>query len=617
MIVAALVAGTVGAFAAAQPAAAGHNNQYAQQTSLRYTDSRDVHASNTPDGDIPVGAWRDANGTQHISRVYAAFDISSFASKKLYTATLFTRESQATDCADRAIQVWKTAPATNPTWVKPPAELALAGTIGTTTACPANLQLDLTSLVQQALAAGQSTLSLELRVPAHDEGKLDLGRFLSGYYGVTLSVNYDSLPAQPTKLYNAGQACVDQAPGPYLAMRPAFAGPVLSALFQDADSNDRLTASFAVWPVDHPDQRTVFNANAAVSGHWSSAQVPAGALADNTAYAWQATLNDDSETSAPSTTCYFTTDATAPGQPTVSSSNYPESTFVDGGTPAHFTFDANGAPDVAGFQYSWNDLSVNCGYTTSPDGEPQWRDPYTLPGMVRADALGGSATVDLSPPNAGPNRLYVQSVDRACNVSEEFTYEVYVNDTSPTITASGTPAVGQPLTLTLTPNPAVTQVLNYTYQVNNSATQTVAAQPDGSATITVTPQNYGQFTVQAASHSANGWVSPLARYSTSLTNAPTVTSDIYPDYFATNESGGGVGVTGHFTFDSPLSGIAGYQYWIDWNESFTVPVGPDGTATVSYTPDYDGLHELDVFAVDQNGSVVSDPGTYYFNVNSD
>jgi hypothetical protein len=616
MLVTALVAGTVGAFTAAQPAAAGHNYQNAGQVSLRYTDSLDVHASRTPDGDIPVGAWRDADGKHHMSRVYATYDISFLTGKKLFTATLFARESQATDCVDRAIQAWTTAQAANPTWADPPTEIALAGTIGGTSYCPAYLRLDLTPVVQQALTAGQTTISVELRVPADEEGDLNLGRFLNGQSGVTLSADYNSLPAVPTKLYNGGQACAGQAPGPYLSVRSAFAGPTLSALFQDADQNDQLSGSFAIWPVDHPDQRTVFDANATPNGRWGGAPVPAGTLADNTTYAWQANLNDGTDTSAWSTTCYFTTDATAPGPPAVSLSNYPQSGWADGGTPAHFTFTANGTPDVAGFEYSWNTLPVICGYTFGPDGQPRWTDPYTQPGMVRADALGGSATVDVSPPGAGPNVLYVRSVDRACNVSSEVTSSVYVKDTSPTITPSGTPTVGNPLTLTFTPNPAVTQVLSYTYQVNYGDTQTVAAGPDGSATVTVTPQNFGQFTVQAASHSANGWVSPKAMYSAYLDNAPTVTSDVYPDYNATGRGGGGVGVTGHFTFGSPQAGVAGYEYWIDWNEYYTVTAGPDGTATVSWTPGSSGLHEIEVYAIDQNGSEISDLGTYDFSVNA-
>lgn len=93
--------------------------------------------------------------------------------------------------------------------------------------------------------------------------------------------------------------------------------------------------------------------------------------------------------------------------PVVSASLYREDNLWHGGVgvPDTFTFGANGVADVDHFMYGWNDPP-----TTSID----------------ADALGGGASVKLTPPGDGPRDLYVQSVDRAGHHSSNRVYHVYV-----------------------------------------------------------------------------------------------------------------------------------------------------------------------------------------------
>lgn len=612
----ALVAGGLGAVVTAQPASAGHSIEWAPWVAQRYTDSRQVHASLTPDLYIPLGAWRDADGNHHMSRVYHTYDLSVFAGKEINGAGLTARETQATDCANRAVEVWTTAPATDPTWADPPDEQTLVGTIGGNTGiCPGNLYVNMTAVVQQALAAGRTTLSIELRVPADREGDTNLGRWLNAQYGAHLIVDYNTPPEVPAQLYSGGLPCVTQAPYPYLGtLRPS-----LSALFRDPDAGDTLTGTFAIWPAEQPDQRTTISTTYHIGSGWvSGVTVPEGLLVDGGTYGWQARLDDGTDTTNWSVSCYFTTDVTAPDSPpAISSSNYPQDGYAGGGELAHFTFAPNGVTDVAGYQYSWNVYpGVPCIVSVGPGGVPQWTDPFTRPGMVRVGGPDGTTTVDLQPPDSGPQRLYVRSIDRACNVSPLTEYDVTVRDTSPTILAYSQPATGVPLTLTVHPDPAVRPVTSYRYQVNYRDTHTVAAAADGSATITFTPDDSSSVLVEIASVSANGWVSPLARYQPYWTGGPVVSSDIYPDYGAAwRGGGGGVGVTGHFTFASTVAGIAGYQYMIDWGETASVPAGPDGTATIEWTPDASDVHEIDVWAVDADGNTISPWGMYLFYVN--
>ncbi|MFT7871483.1 MULTISPECIES: LamG domain-containing protein [Amycolatopsis] len=93
--------------------------------------------------------------------------------------------------------------------------------------------------------------------------------------------------------------------------------------------------------------------------------------------------------------------------PAVSAALYREDNLWHGGVdvPDTFTFDSNGVTDVDHFLYGWN-------------------DPPTTP--VDADALGGKASVKLTPPGDGPRDLYVQSVDRAGHRSPNRVYHFYV-----------------------------------------------------------------------------------------------------------------------------------------------------------------------------------------------
>lgn len=82
--------------AAASPATAGTFYQDAPRFSWSYTDSLAPDTSHVdPNDDVPLGAWQDDSGATHISRVYASFDISSFAGRHIIVAHLFAEESQA------------------------------------------------------------------------------------------------------------------------------------------------------------------------------------------------------------------------------------------------------------------------------------------------------------------------------------------------------------------------------------------------------------------------------------------------------------------------------------------------------------------------------------------
>ncbi|WP_432982800.1 hypothetical protein [Dactylosporangium sp. CA-233914] len=522
-----VLSAVAGLFGTATPARAGQTNLDAPRISWAYTDS--AHPDTTylnPTGNAPLGAWRDANNRLHVSRVYATFDVAAVLSKHILSAKLAVPETQATDCAHRQIEVWATAEKAQPTWRNPPRELVKLGTLGPVGQCPANYPLlDLVDLVNRAVAAGiklPSHVSFEVRLPGAFEHQVSLGRRIDA---PILYLGYNTRPPAPGPLFNGLRPCATGAPYPYLNSLT----PVLGAQVHDADPDDaRLTGEFAIWPVDRPDQRTTVTQQSMQNGHVESVTPPADALADNTTYAWQARVNDGTDDSPWSQTCYFTTDATAPANaPTVNSPNYPSNTTrYPGGDPIVYNLGPNGVDDVYGYQYSWNGVFSVFGAYIGPYGVPEFADPFSTPGVVHADQAGGGATLTVSPPNSGFVILSVRSFDRAFNLSPVTSYRLIIANTAPSVNGPADPVIGVPFQVDFTPGPNTGAITDYVYTVNGGAEQTVPATPNGTASVEVTADRAGSFQIEVRSRSANGWVSPKGQRFWSVTTAPAVTSDI-------------------------------------------------------------------------------------------
>ncbi|MER5635329.1 hypothetical protein ABT095_00035 [Kitasatospora sp. NPDC002227] len=611
--------GLAGVLATAPSASAAPAFAPVPLVALAYTDA---HTPTTgypqPTGDLPLGSSVDAQGATHTSRVYATFDLAGFAAKdpakRVVTANFFFGESQAASYTRRSVEVWQTAAPDAPvTWRRTPAEQQLLGTVTTTAPGPAGyLHLDLTAAAAKAAASNKQTLSVELRLPAAEESDPTRGRSLSSgsWTGLRMSAAANTRPGTPTDLYTDARPC--DTP-PYVSSLT----PSLTAMLHDADANDRtLTGRFAVWPVGHPEQRTEFSRESMPDGYATSVNVPAGLLTDGGSYGWQVRGDDGTDQSGWSRSCTFRVDATRPtAAPGVTSSNYPADRWTPGGTPAEFTLTPGGVTDVAGYQYSWTQDFPVLGWSQGPNGIPQWTDPYTSPGFVRASRLGGPVQLSLIPPSSGPQRLFVRSLDRAFNSSPATTYQFFVGDTSPVVT--GLPAsarLGEPFTLHLAPNASVTSVDSYTVQVNYDAPQTVAAAADGTASVTLTPTYQWGTTITVRSHSTNGWVSSTNQLFVNVDTTPTVSSDVYPEDTGTLVNAGGVGVTGVFTFAPKVKNAVSYTYSFDWNGETTVAAGPDGTAQVSWAPDASGQHTLSVYETDASGQTY-DSYYYSFDVN--
>ena len=448
-----------------------------------------------------------------------------------------------------------------------------------------------------------------------------LGALGLGLVAASPSVAASGTPTTPTELFNGYQTCSTDTDAPtYLWGGGGIEIEGIPGVTDTSDDDPYLTARYRVWPVADPTQTTTLSHASVPPGFEGPVTVPASVLTDGQVYAWQAQTVATSAASDWSVPCYFAIDSTAPPTaPTVSSSNYPEGQLDQGGSPVHFTLDANGAGDVAGFEFSWqSDLSV-IGTNIGPYGVPQPEDPYDdARFFARADQLGGSATLNLiPPPGLGQKTLYVVSLDRAFNRSTRSTYTFSLKSAAPTVTSlDDSPQFGKTTTFLLKPDAGLqstSRVVSYSVEpLGGQSNQTVqvTAKADGTAKVKLKLDGvYGE-SLQVTSTSANGWVSDAAFWSGSYDTTPTVSSDI----FVESGSSGAVGVPGTFSFAPKVKGVVSYTYSFNWGSSVTVKASNGRGAQISFTPSESGFYDLNVHATTKDGIELA-PYDYYFSVN--
>jgi hypothetical protein len=560
------------------PPAAASLIKFVRAGSLAYTDSFEP---NTPHVDVPgnapVGAWRDDNHKKHVSRSFFTFDLSAYRGKQIKNAYAVAREVAVEDCTkQRRVEVWRTEPVTaQTTWNNPPAALEKLGEFTVSYyGCPSGyLEVDALGAVRDAITRADATLTVEMRIPEDNEGNTHLGRTFRRDFGISIDAN--TTPFTPTALRVDQSSCA--GPEPVLTGSRA---PVLSAQTGDPDVNetgggDIVYATFALWPVNDPSARREYTDVGIATEPDSriSLHLQYGSLTDGT-YAFQVKSYDKDSETGWSEECRFTIDTVRPaGAPTVTSTDYPENTWSGGGgIPGEFTFSLPGVSDLDGFSYGlWNETSY-----------------------VAADA-NGKATVTITPTRDGLVVLYVSGRDKAGNWSDRTAYYLYVKSTSPTIEDLDPEAwFGQPHRIAL--RPSMDGVVSYVYTVGYGPEQTIAAAADGTAQITVTPEeSYTEIRVRSVTaaglRSSEAWTYIVA------TTTPFVSSTDWPQ----GQLGKKLGSTGTFTFRPHMAGVTEYVWSINDMAPQTVPAGPDGTATVSWTANVPHWQYLVVYSRTADG----------------
>ncbi|WP_412540738.1 hypothetical protein R8Z50_33925 [Longispora sp. K20-0274] len=535
------------------------------------------------DGSVPVGAWQDQAG-QHTARAFFTYDISGLRGSEVLAAHTVGRQTSVANCAvSRQMEQRRTeVPVGTPTWNKQPLELTSLQTVTFEPgqSCPAaDIQWDALYGLQKAVRAGDDRFTLELRVPkALEHGST------AQWFGADLALvaQTNTAPDGATALKVDGKACQN---GEKPSSRAYYGSVSLAATVNDPDY-DTMDATFAVWPVDHPDQRREYEARYGYSGGQLYAQVPSNTVTDGVTYAVAVQVKDGHADSPWVGGCRFVADFTAPTvTPTASSTDYPASKdfpadhqgFGGPGIPGTLTISANGDKDVAGFIYN----------LTGGDE------------LVQTDRLGGRATITLKPLNAGLNTVSFISIDRAGNWGPRGYYQFRVRDTSPEL-IDGNPNGGYREPRTLTLKPRMADVVSYTYWTNpwsgnETPHVTIPAAADGTASLTYVPIN-GDLRVQSTTRA--GVLSGTAFRSFHFDISPIVDADIYKN----TGQYGGPGITGTFTFTSRMPNTTTFTYAFGTEPEVTVPA-VNGKATVTWTPTTASYFNLRVWSTTADGEV--------------
>lgn len=580
----------LGAVVATAAPAAATSTSSLTPTSVSYVDSA-VPGANLPPtsfSDLPVGAFAGADGTVHQTKTYVSFTIKSLVGHKAAAASLLVHESTVADCTTpRDTRAVLTESAAKPTWNKQPAEQLDLGVAAPQPTCPANekaLDWNVAAAINTALQAGRTTITLELRAPDNEQAD---PRFLRHFQqNPTLSVTFESAPDAP-KLQVNFQDC-----GTAALSVPRRTVDLVTLPQSATEPRQDITVDY--WPVDHPDQITENTINGSYSGGQSFTYVDPATLVDGTTYAWRARGSVDGLVGPWSKTCRFTADYTAPpNPPLVSSPDYPSPGAPDGnggsGIPGTMTFRPNGDSDAVRYWY----------------GSPG--NPFLV--SVDASHKGGPVTFSYTPNGVGPSTMAVVAQDAAGNTSPAAVYTFNIKDNRPVVTCGPTEYVGLPRTCVLSPGKATpSAVVGYAYSVGNGFTD-VSVEPNGTATVQVPTTHVGDQTLEVDAHLANGNVTASAQVTlTSLENAPTVTGPTSPV---------GINRPVTFTMHAVLPGSVTFTYsWLN-GPSSTVPVGADGTATVTVTTPSTPYGASLLVRTTTASGVVSDPGGATVSVESD
>ncbi|SPL96852.1 putative large secreted protein [[Actinomadura] parvosata subsp. kistnae] len=445
----------------------------------------------TWDGDDDAVVGR-TNQPKNITRAFFQVKVSSLAAKRVFRADLALGIRDGSDC-DTQIEVWETtAIGPRTTWKRQPRWLRKLSTTTPELTCPSVIGIShsVTQAVQDAAARGDEYLTIGLRSADESVAGRRLYRTTSvrENSGPALITRYNTAPDVPSEL-SVRNGCQGAAAGPDVgtstpSLRATATDPdtetnaeVLRVRFEWADASGAKLGESVSAETSSPSPHCV--------------TVPAGQLTDGGRYTWRARTENAYRTENPDGTGWlegwdhsawtpwqpeFTVDTTKPGQPLISSADFPQGQ-VGGrvGLPGTFTLSPNGSPDVASYSYS---------FSTGQTGKV----------AVSAD---GSAVLTYTPTLTFPATLTVSSVDRAGNQGPATTYTFRAAPAAPpTVSSAVYPpdvpggGVGVPGEFVFGVN-GVDDATTFRYRLESSPEQNVAVGADGTATVTITPTRAG------------------------------------------------------------------------------------------------------------------------------
>ncbi|MGV9954137.1 DNRLRE domain-containing protein [Streptomyces cellulosae] len=387
-----------------------------------------------------VGFESDTWGT---SRSYfnIAFD-KDLKGTKITSAKLRLLETYSWSCSDRAMSVHLTGSVNGHTnWRNAPkltdgnkfATKSFAH--GYKSGCRDAFEtFDVRKAAQKRADEGKDSITFGLR--ARDEkSQYAWKKFqANGDYAPVLELVYNRKPTVDPKSLDLGPDGKCTTTEPYVRM--GSGGLTFTARASDKDRNlDRF--DFDLWATgkwDTTGDLLKSTGNVSVGGDKdialrTTSEFPTSKLTNGTLYSWRVRAVDDANSTSSyvpaKTPCRFVLDTAAPQPPKVSSTDFPNADGSENGfgndaedanwsskkfgTPGSFTVRALNT-DVARYEYGFNSTSY----------------PFSL-SRVPGTATSVSATLtNAKPPTAGPNVLFIRTVDSAGNISQPTKYLFYV-----------------------------------------------------------------------------------------------------------------------------------------------------------------------------------------------
>lgn len=347
--------------------------------------------------DLQVGSF---NGGATIGRAFIHFPTSSLAGKDVISAELGLYNFYSYSCSAREWRVWSSDPAgTGTTWGNQPSLRTHYSTSGETFGysgnCPGDWAFaDVTRLASDIATSRASTAHIAITA-ANESDSYGWKKFLAADNGSgipTLWVTYNQDPTKPTGLR------VSHSPnGSTSGTWTSSTEPTVSFQVGDPDGNP---VSYRIDLKDPAGAITeVHGSGTVANGAVASVKIPAGRLQEGAVYQVRAVTGDGRRLSPATDWFHFGVDTKSPAAPTLSSAAFPNSSTWSGtpGQEAAFTVVLPSDSSVSAYRWALD---------KAPDAAQQ----------VGATS-GQSATLKITPAEAGRHVLQVQAVDRAGNTS--------------------------------------------------------------------------------------------------------------------------------------------------------------------------------------------------------
>ncbi|MFD7878193.1 FG-GAP-like repeat-containing protein [Streptomyces sp. NPDC059766] len=391
-----------------------------------------------------VGFERETWGTARsffrmkLKKAITGADVSS--------ATLKVLETHSWSCSKRTVQLWGTGDFTSkttwnrqPSWQRKITSKSFAYGWKSNSSCPdAYVNFTVTSLLQDAADDGATSFNLGLvastssSAPTGSASSLETDTYswkkfkAEGDGSPTLDVIYNRKPNTPTSVTMSPGSC-DTSDSPYIKVGKADT-ITISGKATDPDS-DLTKLEFQLWQTGKSDTTTKTFTKPVDDGEVGGISIKSY-LTTGITYSWRVRAWDAKVSSGWAPTggdgvCRFTYDTNLPDSPgEVVSTDFPGDNDGDSvpdvwsakpfGNSGNFTF-AVGSPtetDIVKFVWSFNSTSY-AGYACAGGSQG------TSGGLTKSctTTLKTATVTGIQPPSAGPNTLYVKSVDAAGNIS--------------------------------------------------------------------------------------------------------------------------------------------------------------------------------------------------------